>query len=113
MRTVGLAASRLVRRDLVQDRLLRHWRTMRCWTRSGAGYARRWPLAERPSRTPGRASPSCGAVGRKLAEVEDELARLETVRPESTVVPLVTNVRDRAKAHQAAAGSAGKGPGED
>jgi hypothetical protein len=41
-----------------------------------------------------RSSPS---IGRRLAEVEDELARLETVRPESTVVPLVTDIRDRAK----------------
>jgi site-specific DNA recombinase len=42
-----------------------------------------------------RSSP---AIGRKLAEVESELERLESVRAEPTVVPLVTGLRARIRA---------------
>ena len=41
---------------------------------------------------------SSAALGRKLAEVEDELTRLEAAPATPAVVPLVTNIKARAKA---------------
>jgi DNA invertase Pin-like site-specific DNA recombinase len=114
--------SRLVRRDLVEDRMLAHIRGALADDEMLDEVERRLRkvlAAGRKARPDSRARiaelrtqvenlvnaiaaggmRSSAALGRKLTEVEDELSRLEAApAAKSAVVPLVTNVKARAKA---------------
>jgi site-specific DNA recombinase len=112
--------SRLVRRDLVEDRLLAGIRsTLGCdevldeierRVRKALAADRKVKpdlrrIADLKDQLDNLVSAiamggmrSSPAIGRKLAEVESELERLESVRAEPTVVPLVTGLRARIRA---------------
>jgi site-specific DNA recombinase len=115
------ANDRLVRRDLVEDRMLAHIRGALADDEMLDEVERRLRkvlAAGRKAKPDNRARMvdlraqvenlvnaiaaggmrTSAALGRKLAEVEDDLGRLEAAPAMSAVVPLVTNIKARAKA---------------